>query len=320
MTKKQLSKWDRNEIWRLLKNWKTHDIIALSIGFSQPTVSRDIMRNSVNWVYDPENAEILCKKRRVETNKMNSKLIRDDWLRNLIFEKLSSKDEDRSPDTISGRLKLEGQRSVCESTIYHYINTCEPWWRKYLRYKKRYKSRAVKEARAIRTNKKNISERPKIVEKRSRLWDVEIDTIVSKWRKWRCFTAFDRKSRYLWLRKVDSWKASAVYAAMVDVFSMGNIKTATADNWVEFSDWELVEIQSRVKIYFATAYHSWERWTNENGNRCVRKRLSKWFDFSWVTEEEYAKIEHKLNHKPRKILNYRTPFEVHFRKKTRLIS
>jgi IS30 family transposase len=320
MTKKQLSKHDRNEIRRLLKSWMTHERISHAIGFSQSTVSRDIVRNSVSWVYDPDRAEVLCHKRRVEANKSNGKLVRDEWLRNKIFEKLSSKDEDWSPDTIIGRLRIEGQKTVCESTIYYYINTCEPWWRKYLRYKKRYKSRAVKEARAIWTNKKHISERPKIVEKRSRLWDVEIDTIVSKWRQWRCFTAFDRKSRYLWLRKVDSWKASAVYAAMIDAFSGSNIKTATSDNWVEFGDWELVEAQLKIQIYFATAYHSWERWTNENGNRCIRKQLPKKFNFSWVTKEEYAKIEHMLNHKPRKILNYRTPFEVHFRRKTRLIS
>jgi IS30 family transposase len=107
MTKKQLSKHDRNEIWRLLKDGKTHDEIGIAIGVSQPTVSRDIVRNGGNGVYDPEEAQARCKKRREETNKANSKLVKDDKLRNKIYEKLSSKDEDRSPDTISGRMKLE---------------------------------------------------------------------------------------------------------------------------------------------------------------------------------------------------------------------
>jgi IS30 family transposase len=107
MTKKQLSKHDRNEIWRLLKDGKTHNEIGTAIGFSQPTVSRDIVRNSINGVYDPEDAQARCKKRREEANKSNGKLVRDEELRKKIFDKLSSKEEDRSPDTISGRMKLE---------------------------------------------------------------------------------------------------------------------------------------------------------------------------------------------------------------------
>jgi IS30 family transposase len=70
-------------------------------------VSRDIARNSINGVYDPDQAEVMCKRRRVEANKMNGKLMRDEDLRNKIFEKLSSKDEDWSPDTICGRMRLE---------------------------------------------------------------------------------------------------------------------------------------------------------------------------------------------------------------------
>jgi transposase, IS30 family len=94
----------------------------------------------------------------------------------------------------------------------------------------------------------------------------------------------------------------------------------TSDNGKEFADRELVETQLQIPFFFATPYHSRERPSNENCNRCVRKHLPKRFDFTNVPEEYFEKIEHMINNKPRKIHNYRTPFEVHYNKKTRLLS
>jgi len=94
----------------------------------------------------------------------------------------------------------------------------------------------------------------------------------------------------------------------------------TSDNGKEFADRELVETQLQIPFYFATPYHSRERPSNENCNRCIRKHLNKKLDFTNVPEEYFEKIEYMINNKPRKIHNYRTPFEVHYHKKTRLLS
>ena len=313
---KHLSIEEKLEIRRLLKEKRTQEYIGKVLWREQGTISREINRNKVNWYYYPLEAEKKYKRRRIEANRKNSKLLKDNILREEIIKRISSKKEDRSPDTIWGRLKEEWKRYVVSNTIYKYIYEHEPWLRKHLRYKKWYKARGTRELRRIRTNKRDIGERDSVVEERTRLWDIEIDTVVSKWRKWRLFTAFDRTSRLSWIRKLRSGRAEEIYNTMISTFIWENIRTMTADNGKEFSDWELTEMMLQVPIYFARPYHSWERGTNENGNRCIRKRVPKRKDFSAITEEEVSKIEHMINNKPRKIFNYRTPFEVHYWKKT----
>jgi IS30 family transposase len=317
--KKQLSEDERIEIRRLLKDWKKHDEIGFSLCRSQSTISREIKDNSINGDYHPLRAEKLSRQRRIDANVANSKLLRNKNLREKIIGKLCSEDEDWSPDTIVWRLKKEKQEYVCTGTIYKYIYKHEPWLRKFLRYKKWYKKRWTKQLKLLWQNKKHIGERDPIIEKRTRIWDIEVDTVVSKWRTCRLFTAFDRKSRLCWIRKLRTGKAEEVCEVMIATFKWEKILSITPDNGTEFADRELTELYLQTPIYFATPYHSRERGTNENGNRCVRKYVPKKFDFSNVSDETFEKIEKKLNNKPRKILNYRTPFEVHYRKKTRLL-
>jgi IS30 family transposase len=71
-------------------------------------------------------AEKKCKRRRILANKKNSKLLKDDILREEIIKRISNKEEDWSPDTIAGRLKEEGKRYVVSNTIYKYIYEHEP--------------------------------------------------------------------------------------------------------------------------------------------------------------------------------------------------
>jgi len=65
-----------------------------------------------------------------------------------------------------------------------------------------------------------------------------------------------------------------------------------------------------TKSYFAHPYHSWERGSNENINGLIRRFISKKTDLYSVPEEQLAQIGFKLNNRPRKCLNYHTPFEV----------
>lgn len=272
---KHLSIEEKLEIRRLRKEKRTQEYIWEVLWRDQWTISREISRNKVNGYYYPLEADKKYKRRRILANKKNSKLLKDVWLREEIIKRIKSKNEDRSPDTIAGRLREEGRRYVVSNTIYKYIYEHEPWLRKYLRYKKWYKKRWTKKLRKIRTNKRDIREREKVIEERTRIWDIEIDTVVSKWRRWRLFTAFDRRSRLSWIRKLESGRAEEVYNTMVTVFSGEKIFSITSDNGKEFSDWELAEMELQVPIYFARPYHSWERWTNENWNRCIRKRVPK---------------------------------------------
>ncbi|GHT96499.1 hypothetical protein FACS1894122_14870 [Alphaproteobacteria bacterium] len=88
------------------------------------------------------------------------------------------------------------------------------------------------------------------------------------------------------------------------------VDSITDDNGGEFAGHEEVAKQLGAKIYFATPYHSWERGLNEHTNGLIRQYLPKKFDFKDVSDKKIREIENKLNDRPRKVLNFKTPREV----------
>ena len=82
------------------------------------------------------------------------------------------------------------------------------------------------------------------------------------------------------------------------------------DNGTTFSEHELTEKKTKIDIYFANPYHSWERGCNENFNGLLRQFFPKKSSFATVTQEQIEKVIKLINNRPRKRLNYRTPAEV----------
>jgi len=68
--------------------------------------------------------------------------------------------------------------------------------------------------------------------------------------------------------------------------------------------------QTGVLVYFAHPYASWERGTNENTNGLIRRFFPKGTDFNQVTQSQLKAVQKKLNTRPRKVLNFKTPMEV----------
>ena len=92
-------------------------------------------------------------------------------------------------------------------------------------------------------------------------------------------------------------------------------KSITLDNGREFLDWEAIErsglnSQKRTLVYFAHPYSSWERGTNENQNRMIRRFIPKGRDISKLSDKDVKRIEEWMNNYPRKILGYKTPNEL----------
>ena len=127
-------------------------------------------------------------------------------------------------------------------------------------------------------------------------------------------TIVDRKSKYAIIKKVSSKKADEVTKALIEMlYPLRNItKTITSDNGKEFAYHKQVSEALDTSFYFAHPYSSWERGLNEHTNGLIRQYLPKKTDFTQISKEEITTIQDKLNHRPRKILNYRTPFEVFF--------
>ncbi len=95
---------------------------------------------------------------------------------------------------------------------------------------------------------------------------------------------------------------------------LDKVLTITADNGKEFAGHEEMAEKLNASVYFALPYHSWERGLNENTNGLIRQYFTKGSSFENITDEAVANVMHKLNHRPRKILDYKTPHSVFFEK------
>ena len=131
-------------------------------------------------------------------------------------------------------------------------------------------------------------------------------------------THVERKSRYLIAGKLMNKTAaitSAVTCAAFKPIPKALRQTLTLDNGKEFAQFKAIEKQTGLSIYFADPYSAWQRGCNENTNGLLRRYFPKGMDFTQVTEKSLAQVVKKLNHRPRKCLNYQTPHEVFFNAK-----
>lgn len=86
-------------------------------------------------------------------------------------------------------------------------------------------------------------------------------------------------------------------------------KTVTMDNGTEFVKHEELN-KLGIKTYFADPYCSGQRGTNENTNGLLRRYLPKKTSFDNIAQEELDDIVFEINNRPRKVLQFSTPFEA----------
>ena len=159
-----------------------------------------------------------------------------------------------------------------------------------------------------------IDKRPKIVEEKSRIGDLEIDTVIGKNHVGALVTVVDRKSKFAIIKNVPSKEARIVAQALIEMIQpiKAIIHTITSDNGKEFAYHKEIAAALDADFYFANPYHSWERGLNEHTNGLIRQYLPKKSEFTNVSKDEIIMIQNRLNHRPRKVLGYKTPYEVFF--------
>jgi len=322
MRYKQLTLEKRYQITALIKAGFNQKDIAFEIGVHPSTISRELRRNNDKVRgYNAELAQIkstkveMQKKKRYSLTKSIEKYIR---------VKLK---QDWSPEQISGRMKLDTGVSVVHETIYRYIYANKKNGGKlytYLRHKnKKYHCRSNDyRSRGTIIDRVMIDKRPKIVEKKNRIGDLEIDTVVGKNHKGFLVTVVDRKSKFTLIKNVPSKEAQIVTEALIEMIQP--IKeithTITSDNGKEFAYHKQVSAALDTDFYFANPYHSWERGLNEHTNGLIRQYLPKKSEFLHVSKDEIIMIQDRLNHRPRKVLSYKTPYEVFFSELSRKLA
>ena len=230
-----------------------------------------------------------------------------------------------SPEVVAaGMKKASLEYAVCAKTIYNLIDrgnvpgvTNESLWEKSKRKQKR-RTLHRKRKRAVPPGH-SIADRPKHVEERQEAGHWEIDLVVSGQGNGNAvlLTLTERKTRKELIRKLrDKTQASVIRALNGMERQMGKegfrafFKSITADNGREFLDCEAFEQSvfggKRTHVYYAHPYSSWERGSNENANRIIRRFIPKGCDISKFTKKQIQAIEDWINNYPRKILDFET--------------
>ena len=306
----QLTQAQRYQISAMLKIGQTQTEIAEVIGKHKSTISREVRRNRGQRGYRPKQAHQMSMDRR---KKATPRIQEATWA--LIESKL---EEDWSPEQISDWLKRNTEIQVSHERIYLHIladkRTGGDLYQHLRCQKKRRKRYGSYDRRGKLSNRRSIEERPEIVDQRQRIGDWEVDTMIGKGHRQAIVTLTERKSRFSMLRKVEQRKAHLVSAAVIDLLQpvADRSHTITGDNGKEFAEHERIAQELEVSFFFAHPYSAWERGANENMNGLVRQYIPKNRDLSSVTDDELVQIMNKLNHRPRKCLDFKTPFEVFF--------
>jgi len=287
--------------------------IALRLGTHKSTISREIARNGGKQ-YCHLKAETLSVERRTLASKRQTKMNNPD-LRDLVLDQLTRLQS--SPRQISGVLKLKHDLLISHETIYKYIwkdKKTEGELYLNLRHRgKKYNKRGLKLAgRGLIPGRVDIEQRPKIVELKLRIGDIEADLIVGAEHKGAILSLVDRHSKYTMLFLLKGKTKEEVTAAIVQTLKKAkrHLHTITYDNGKEFAGHAVIAKKLGVKCYFAKPYHSWERGLNEHTNGLVRQYFPKKTFFDTITAEDVQCVEDILNNRPRKILNFKTPYEV----------
>jgi IS30 family transposase len=311
----QLSEGERYTIAFCMKRGVTKKEIAIMLSRHPSTIYREIKRNVTHhdgWYRAFIAHEYAVARRRRE--RRGSHYRETEWAE--VIELLQ---HNYSPEQIAGILKRLGRIFISHETIYQYIlkdRRKGGILYKHLRIKiGRHRKRGAKhQKRAIIADKRPISTRPKVVERRTRIGHWEADTVVGTDRHHCIVTLVERKTGFTVIKKIQSMTVSEVNRACLDaiITHRWRFRSITFDNGIEFQGWKELESKFPIKCYFANPYHSWERGTNENLNGLVRQYIPKGSCMKYITQNYCDWIAEELNTRPRKRHGYRTPKELFY--------
>jgi transposase, IS30 family len=303
---------ERSEIEYFLKKGYSIRTIAGILKRGPSTISEEIKRNNVNGVYDSRKAKQKAYTKRKYAKYEGMKVVEHMELKQYVDACIT---HDWSPESVSGRLKCVDKHLpyISKEGIYKYIYS--PYGRNLEKHLRHYKKARNKRDNTKVTSLENrvfIDKRPKSIENRRRFGDWEGDFIVSgKSGTGVLFVMYERKSKYVIVRKLATKSVKLVHATLQDIVGgLVIFNSLTLDNDIVFRKHEELSRILGVPVYFCHPYHSWEKGGVENINKLIRQYVRKGSDISLLTDEKVHMIEMKLNNRPRKCLRYRTPQEI----------
>ena len=283
MKYKQLTREQRYAISLGLKEGKTQKAIALQIGVSASTVSRELRRNKSHRVYSYSLADEMSRERRerLPGNRKIPSAIEKEALRLLV-------EEDWSPMQISGYLKRKGYK-ISHETLYRRIRAdFSGELASHCRHKMKYRRHI---SRLCPTKVTNIPNRTSIRER-------SLETDGTRFGDW----------------EMKAVSLPRVVNRLLFSYRSKGVKTITTDDGGEFACHELIEKKLRATVYFTDSYCSWQKGAIENANKLVRQYIPKGTDFNTVSDRFVMEIQKKINRRPREKLGFRSPKEYFFEK------
>jgi len=316
MSYKHLSLEEREKLYAFKKLGLSLREIGKKLKRPQSSLTRELKRNAKYGVgYIPCRAQRLADKR--SARQRYKAPLKNPLVFLYVRQHLRA---GWTPDEIAGRLPIDHPGySISYETIYRYVYSRKMKRYKYWQYLTLgRKKRMTKEGRSVHRDGKipgsiSIDLRPATVAARKRIGDWEMDNMEGKKTdKSTSTTTVERLTRFTILNKLKDrlaqTKTKAITNRLLEFPEIAR-RTITADNGKENSYHQEITTLTGAEVFFCHAYHSWEKGTVENTIGRVRRFIPKGQSIDDLTEEQFQKVEFRLNSTPRKCLGYLTPYE-----------
>lgn len=321
---------ERVRLETLLGEKKSVAYIAGKLGFSRQTIYNEIRRGTYFHTRDYRDEKRYSAQKAQQVTDYNQtakgsplKIGNDHAYADFLERKIL---EDRfSPAAALAAARAEGYRTqISVNTLYSYIDKKvfyqlgnKHLWEK---WKKRAKKSGDNEPRVAHPKLPSIEDRPDRIARRLEYGHWEMDLVVScKGGRSVLLTLTERMSRQEIIIKLPNRKAETIRRALDRLEHKTpdfrqKFKSITTDNGSEFLQYDLLR-QSvhggpRFQLWYCHSYAAWEKGSNENHNRMIRRFFPKGTNFDQVTEDQVRRVQEWMNHYPRKALNWRTPEEL----------
>ena len=310
---------EREEISRGLAAGRSLRSIALRLGRSPSTVSREVKRNGGRQPYRANKAEQAAWDRAHRPK--TCKLVQNPALALIVTEKLQL---EWSPRQIAGWLKYtypdDENYQVSHETIYLtlFIQARGALKKELLQHLRR--TRAMRRSRHHTqktkdhgriTNTVSIRERPAEADDRAVPGHWEGDLICGS-NNSQIATLVERHTRLVMLVRVPSKDTKTVINALIKQahkLPRELYKSLTWDRGKEMADHQRFTLATDIKVYFCDPQQPWQRGSNENTNGLLRQYFPKGMDLSNVHQNRLNAVARRLNERPRETLQFRTPAE-----------
>lgn len=321
---RRLTLRDREEISRGLARGESFGDIAGRLHRPVSTISREVNKAGMNrYTYRATRAHRRSRRNARKRKKGKRKIVLSSRLRRYVYQKLSLR---WSPEQIARELVREYPEDdtmrASHETIYSYLYVLPRGELKkellsFLRQKRRRRrGRSRKNRPGIErkiADMISIEERPKVVADRTIPGHWEGDILLGRYRKSAMGTLVERTTRTTILVPLPSKHADVIaraFAREAKQLPRQMRLSLTYDQGREMAAHKLFTKKARMKVYFCHPRSPWERGTSENTNGLIRQFFPKGTDFTKVSRREIKHVQHLLNGRPRKVLDWRKPYEV----------